>query len=108
LFNWYKKLGAIRNKHLALQKGKFQELIVENDANVFAFARFLNKHMFCLVAVNRSNKTQKISIPLDHFEVEKGKHLENIVTGNRTEVANSEAVITLPPIAGAILSPEEN
>ncbi len=108
LFNWYKKLGGIRNKHLALRKGKFQELLTENDRNVFVFARFLNKHMFCLVAVNRSGRTQKIRIPLDHFEVEEGKHLENIVTGNRTEIANSEAVITLPPISGAVLSPEEN
>ncbi|WP_445664903.1 glycoside hydrolase family 13 protein [Fodinibius sp. AD559] len=108
LFNWYKKLGAIRNKHLALQKGEFQELLIENDANVFAFARFLNKNMFCLVAVNRSDQTKKIRIPLDQFEVEEGKHLENIITGNRAEVANSKTAITLPPISGAVLSPEEN
>ncbi|MDZ7658822.1 glycoside hydrolase family 13 protein [Fodinibius sp.] len=108
LFNWYKKLGEIRNKHLALRKGKFQELLTKNDADVFVFARFLNKHMFCLVAVNRSDQTRKIRIPLDHFEVEEGKHLENIITGNRAEVVNSETVITLPPIAGAVLSPEEN
>ena len=108
LFNWYKKLGKIRNKHLALRKGKFQELIIENDTDVFVFARFLNKHMFCLVAVNRSGQTQKIRIPLNHFEVEEGKHLENIVTGSRAKVANSETEITIPPISGAILSPEEN
>jgi glycosidase len=108
LFSWYKKLGTIRNKHLALRKGKFQELFIENDANVFAFARYLNKHMFCLVAVNRSEQTRKIRIPLHHFEVDEGKHLENIITGNRVKVAHSETTITLPPISGAILSPEEN
>jgi glycosidase len=108
LFNWYKKLGAIRNRHLALRKGKFQELLTRNEANMFVFARFLNKHMFCLVAVNRSEQTQKIRIPLEHFEVEEGKHLENIITGNRAGVANSETAITIPPLAGAVLSPEEN
>lgn len=108
LFKWYKKLGAIRNQHLALRKGEIKELLIENDANIFAFARFLNKHMFCLVAVNRSDQTQKIKIPLDHFEIEEGKHLENVVTGNRAEAANNETVITLPPIAGAVLSPEKN
>lgn len=108
LFNWYKKLGVIRNQHLALRKGEFQELLIENDANVFAFVRFLNKNMFCLVIVNRSERTQKINIPLDHFEVEEGKHLENVITGNRVEVTNSRTSITLPPISGAVLSPEKN
>ena len=108
MFNWYKKLGTIRNKHLALRKGKFRELLIENDANVFVFARFLNKHMFCLVAINRSSQTQKIKIPLDHFEVEEEKHLENVITGNRAEVAGRETAITLPPISGAVLSPEQS
>ncbi len=108
LFNWYKKLGTIRNRHLALQTGTFQELLVDNERETFSFARSLNKQMFCLVAINRSERTQKIRIPLDQFEVGEAKHLENIITGNRAEIVNGEAVITLPPVSGAVLSPEEN
>lgn len=108
LFNWYKKLGAIRNRHLALQTGKFKELLVENEREIFSFARYLNKQMFCLVAINRSDETRKIQIPLDQFEAEEGKHLENIITGNRARIVHGKAVITLPPISGAILSPQEN
>ncbi len=108
MFNWYKKLGRIRNEHLALRKGKFRELLIENDANVVVFARFLNKHEFCLVAINRSSQTQKIKISLDHFEVEEEKHLENVITGNRAEITGRETAITLPPISGAVLSPEQS
>ncbi len=105
LFDWYKKLGHIRNEHQALQTGAFQEIQVDNESNVFAFARFLNKRMFCVVVINRSLKTQKIAIPMHDFEIPEGRHLENIVTGNRISVNGS---ITLPPVSGAVLSPEDN
>lgn len=107
LFEWYKKLGTIRNTHLALRTGQIKELQVDNEANNFVFARFLNKRMFCIVAINRSPKTKKIAIPLHDFEIPEGRHLENIVTGSRVAV-NGGATITLPPVSGAVLSPEND
>jgi glycosidase len=108
LFNWYKKLGRIRNQHQALQTGRLQELLTENDKNILAFARFLNSQMFCIVALNRSEYSQKFRIPLSQFDVKGNKHLENLITGSRVKVENQHAVLTLSPISGAILSPEND
>lgn len=108
LFNWYKKLGRIRNQHQALQTGQLQELQVENDKNTFAFARFLNTQMFCIVALNRSGHSQKFRIPLSQFDIKEDKHLENLITGSRVRLDGQHAVLTLPPVSGAILSPEDD
>lgn len=108
LFNWYKKLGKIRNQHLVMRTGDFQPLTVENEENVFAFARYLNNQMFAFVAINRSEKTRKIEIPMMNFEIKNGKHLENLLTGTRARVENEQAVITLPPVSGAVLAPEDD
>lgn len=108
LYRWYKKLADIRNKHLALRTGAFQELSVDNERNIFSFARFCNERMFCLVAINRSPKTRKLEIPVNEFKISEGRHLENVVTGNRAEVNDGVATITLSPKSGAILSPEQD
>lgn len=108
LFNWYKKLGNIRNKHLVFRTGFFDQLAVDNDRNTFAFARFLNEQMFALVAINRSEKSQKVRIPLMNFEVKDEKHLENLITGTRVYIDNKHAVVTLPPVSGAVLTPESD
>lgn len=108
LFDWYKKLGNIRNQHLVLRTGKFDQLTVDNDRDTFVFARFLNEQMFALVALNRSENSQKMRIPLMNFEVKEGKHLENLITGSRIQVEEQQAVITLPPVSGAILAPESD
>ncbi|MEL7834818.1 glycoside hydrolase family 13 protein [Fodinibius sp. Rm-B-1B1-1] len=108
LYRWYKKLAGIRNEHLALRTGEFQELLVDNERDIFTFVRFCNKQMFCLVAINRSSQTRKLEIPVYEFKILEGRHLENVVTGNRAVVDDGVATITLPPISGAILSPEQD
>lgn len=107
MFRWYKKLAHIRNNHLALQTGEFQELIVDNAHNVLAYSRFLNDRMFVITVVNRSQNSQRISIPLESFEVREGKHLKNLITGSGVKVRNDRIELVLPPLSGAILSPEE-
>ncbi len=107
-YHWYRKLGQIRNSHLSLRTGEFQELTVDNSRNCFAFARVMNEQMFCIVAINRSERPQKLTIPLANLYVPEGKHLENIITGTRIKVDDSKMDITLPPVTGAILSPEKD
>ena len=108
LFSWYKKLATIRNNHLALRTGKFEELTVDNERNILVFARYLNDQKFCFVAINRSDSSQNICISMGKFEVKAGCHLENLITGNRIRVDEGKAKLTLPPVSGAILSPEDD
>lgn len=106
IFNWYKKLGAIRNGHLALRTGKYQQLFVDNEKDVLAFARFLNDEKFCVVVINRSRDSHKVEIPIDNFVVKEGRHFENLITNTRIPVDNDRATVMLPPMSGVILTPE--
>lgn len=105
LFNWYKRLGDIRNNHAALQSGEFRELLVDDEHDLFAFSRTLNQKEFCLVAINRSEHSRKISIPLNDFDVSKEQHLQNLVTGMSAEINENKVILKLPPVSGAILAP---
>lgn len=106
LFSWYKKLANIRNEHKALQTGHLKELLIQNDQNMLAFARVLNSYMFCLVAVNRSEAPQKFRIPLMELEIAEDKHLENVITGSRVKIDEHHAIVTLPPVSGAVIAPK--
>jgi len=106
LFDWYKKLGEIRNQCLVLQTGKLQQLLSDNKKNVLAFARFLNDEKFCFVVFNRSLDTQKIQVPMGHFVVREEDHLENVITNARVQRDKETVTVTLPPVTGAILVPK--
>lgn len=106
LFNWYKKLGRIRNQHQALQTGYQQEMLIQNDQNILAFARVLNNQMFCLVALNCSDDSQRFRIPLMELEITEDKHLENLITGSRVKIDDHHVIITLPPVSGAVIAPK--
>lgn len=106
IFNWYKKLGDIRNNYLALRTGEFGELTANNAKDYFTFARVLNKQKFCVVVVNRSNHPQKITIPLTDFEIPEEKGLQNVITGTQVDVVDEKAVLMLSPVSGAILVPQ--
>lgn len=106
LFGWYRKLAHIRNRHLALRTGEFQELSIDNHNNTWAFARVLNERMYVIVAGNRSRKSQKVVIPLENFDISGGKHLEDLIDETEVSVNNQAVELVLPPLSGTILSPE--
>ena len=106
LFNWYRKLAQIRNAHRIFQIGEFNTLLVKPEEKVFAFARATSRYEFGVVAINRSVRSRKINVPLKEYVLEKGTHLENLLTGTRTDVNDEIALITLPPLSAAILIPE--
>ena len=108
IYSWYKKLADIRNNHEALRTGEFQELLVDDERNLFVFARILNEREFCLVAINRSGESRKISVSLDKLQVPEDKHLQNLVTGTRASIQGEQLKLYLPPVSGAILSPEDD
>lgn len=108
LFNWYQKLGNIRNNNLPLQEGEFRELVIDDDHNYFVFARVIDNQKFTLVAVNRSNNPQSISIPVNEFDVNELQFLKNLITGSHAEIFNGVIKITLPPVSGAILAPDND
>lgn len=108
LFRWYQKLGEIRNGHLALQTGTFRPLNIDDEKHMFAFARVLNRQKFAIIALNRSGRSQNMRIPLSGFDIPDNKHLENLLTGTRVEIEGEHVEINLPPVSGAVLTPEQD
>lgn len=106
LFNWYQKLGNIRNEHLALQTGTFQLLTLDDNKDIFSFCRFLNHQKYVLVALNRSDNSQNIRISLADFALPVNGYLKNLLTGTRVEIEDGYVEINLPPVSGAVLTPE--
>lgn len=104
LFDWYRKLGDIRNEHLVFRTGEFEQLLVDSGRESFAFARFLSPGRFAVVAFNRSDHEQELHIPLDHLATET-ESLTDLLTSSSVPVVDHVVRITLPPVSGAVLMP---
>ncbi|WP_234122778.1 glycoside hydrolase family 13 protein [Clostridium hydrogenum] len=63
VFNYYRKLIALRKKHEIIAYGKY-ELILEEDENIYAYLRKLNNETL-LVMCNFSDKSPQFDLPED-------------------------------------------
>jgi glycosidase len=107
LFSWYQRLGEIRNEHLAFQTGDFQPLKTDDSRNIVAFARYINQEKFGIVVINKSEESQSIRLEISPFELNELDNLKNCLTGRNVEVEMNEIKLNLPPVSGAILTPEK-
>jgi glycosidase len=106
LFNWYKKLIAIRNSHSALRFGFYRPVLMDNNNGVFVYARDLGKEHIYIV-INRSPESRLVT-----FEVDPGitkltnllwdKSIQKQVQWNLRE---HPMAITMGEYASAILGP---
>ncbi|MCA9734607.1 alpha-glucosidase C-terminal domain-containing protein [candidate division KSB1 bacterium] len=62
LFAHYKKMIGIRNQSVALQRGTFKTLLVEDKKDVFVFERALGDERV-IIALNNSIETAEIVLP---------------------------------------------
>ncbi len=90
LFEYYRKLVAIRKANPALRSGTFHPLVIDNAREVYAFERRLPDN-HCIVALNRSDEGHVIPVPA-------GKRITELLTGKK--VAGKRATV---PARGAII-----
>ena len=64
LYDWYKKIGGIRNSNEAIKLGDYKTLYIDNEKKIFVFARF-NDNAVAIVAINRGDKVEDISLDID-------------------------------------------
>lgn len=107
LFNWYKTLIHIRNQNAVLQTGDFDRLLAETDKDVYAFARSFDEQRFAIVILNRSQDEQYLEIPLHDFNSEQNM-LVDLITDQYFNVEDSILKLSVPPLSGFILSPEQS
>ena len=80
LFNFYKKMISIRNNNPVISKGKYKNVINDNN-KVFTFLR-KDDHQGIMVAVNFSDTLQNTVITTDQMELEI-KHATELISGKK-------------------------
>lgn len=100
----YKKLIAIRRASPALQSG---DPLLLNASGAFAYARILKDDQ-AIVAINRSDKAQKVTIALP-VEIT-AKRFRDVLNAKDVSAQNQKLTISLQPMSAAILisNPSKN
>jgi glycosidase len=106
LFDWYKKLGQVRNDYPVLQTGEFMALPSDEQEYV-VFARRNGPRDFAIVVINRAEEPRPINISLSYFELQENIYLENKLTNTSVEIVDHSVELNLPPLSGAVLIPEQ-
>ena len=83
MFDWTREWIRLRREHSAIRRGRLIDLVY--DDNVYVFARQDNTETV-IIAINRQNKEQEVSIPFKSIVPLIGK----------IRVSNGERAITLP------------
>jgi len=105
MLGFYRRLIAIRGNSPALQSGDPKILLADDAAKTLAFSRTY-KEDIAIVALNRSNQTQTLSIPFSSS----AKSWRDALGGRAVSVSPNGAgalQIELPPLSSAILRPVE-
>lgn len=104
LFEWYKKLGQIRNSHELLQTGKYSKVKSEDD--LFIFGRHQNRENPIIVIINRGDQDQKVTIDLSQFIATPNSY-KNLLDGSELKVTlENKVTLDVSALSGAILEPQ--
>ena len=107
---WFQKVIALRNGHPALRTGAFQTLLVDDAADVWAFARYDDDEQL-IVALNASGEGAKVKIPLPADAPEKwrvefsggGPEIQYTGEGLEFSVVDDKLEIHVPALGGTVL-----
>lgn len=104
LFEWYKKLGKIRNEHELLRTGEYKKIKSKDD--LFVFARHKEKKNPIIVLLNRADKERKIDLELSKFITTPDKY-KDLLSGKEMPVSLKNTItINLEAVSGAVLVPQ--
>jgi len=104
LFDWYKRLGEIRNGTKELRTGRYRNLNSSDD--IFAFARYVEEGSPVLVLLNRSDLEKEVELDLSGFEYLPDR-FASLLNERTAEVSDEGLIqITLDPISGDVLASE--
>jgi cyclomaltodextrinase len=85
LFEHYKKMISIRNKYPALQLGDFKALLIDDENEIYAFERSLDKQSIMIV-LNNSSHAKSVSLSTEHNEYYKDLLNNEIVTVEKGKI----------------------
>jgi cyclomaltodextrinase / maltogenic alpha-amylase / neopullulanase len=98
IFEFYKKIIAIRNENSALQKGSFNTMMIDDINDIYAFTRE-DDFQQILVILNKSDQTNTIFLNTGHREFYRDLMNEKIIF----PVENETLELKIEPNSGKIL-----
>jgi hypothetical protein len=108
MLRYYKRLIQLRRASRALQSGEPAILLADDKSRTLAYSRKLGGDV-AIVAVNRSDKPQSLTIPLPDDGTLRAAGLNGFVdglSGRRFSPGASHSLsITLAPLQAAIMLP---
>jgi glycosidase len=103
LRKYVQKLISGRKRHPALRRGDLKRIHLSKTNNWYAFSRVLGEDKV-VAAINPSEETRVLDIPMKKLHLADGTLLEDIVTRGRYRLSNQVLKVTLGPWSGVILA----
>ncbi|MDX1637972.1 MAG: glycoside hydrolase family 13 protein [Balneolaceae bacterium] len=105
LFEWYRKLGEIRNDNELLRTGEYKHILSEDD--LFIFGRHRNRENPVIVVINRSERDRTFGLELSQF-VHTPDYFIDLLSGEKVNVnLQNKITIEIDGLSGAVLDPVE-
>jgi glycosidase len=93
MYDWTRAWIRLRTQHPALRRGQLIDMFYDNDTYVFARQ---DKTETVIIAINRSDKEKKITVPAGSIGVRGGAHVSALIgTSVGSRVAAGTATLTL-------------
>jgi cyclomaltodextrinase len=99
LRGWIRTLISLRKRYVALRRGSFQRVLVDDRRNVFAFARTLGDEAL-LVVLNASAAQRHLRLPVKQLGWKDGLILHNLLGFEEYIVSGDNLVVSVPPWGG--------
>jgi glycosidase len=99
LFRWYSKIIKLRNTHPVLRTGMFEPILTPDTSGVLAFRRAVAGEQ-CVVVLNNTWITRRISIPILHRQ---NGELTDLVSLKKFIVSDGSVTMTIEGKSGVVL-----
>ena len=101
LFNWYKKLIAIRKENKAFSLGDIYFFLIDNENKIIGFSRSLDSETI-FVVINNKNMNDEVNINLEKFKID-NKKLTDLLDTSAIKGKSNIYKVKLKPYGLAIL-----
>ena len=99
LRGWLRTLISLRKRYVALRRGSYKRVMVDDRRNVYAFARTLGDKAV-LVVLNASAAQRHLRLPVKELGWKDGLILHNLLGFEEYIVSGDNLVVSVPPWSG--------
>ncbi|MEQ8172640.1 MAG: glycoside hydrolase family 13 protein [Candidatus Eremiobacterota bacterium] len=98
----YKKLISVRNSYKALRTGSFETIYINNEKNIYAFARYDEKDKL-MVVLNGSKEKHTVSIPVFNLDLSSDTVARDLIHEKTYDITSGEITVDINQTDGLLL-----